>query len=112
MTLTAPENWRVTDGTVPLTDVLSTAQCSYRSINHAVNEGLLPVAGKGGPGAHGNTRRIALEDALLIVAVAALAVAAGLAFNVLFRSVRETGGRITAEGLTIPLSAVKLPPAA
>lgn len=103
-TVTAPEDWRIADGTVPLTDVVRTAQCSYRSINHAVEEGLLPIAGKGGAGTHGNTRRITVDDALMILAVAALAVAAGLAFNVLFRSVRETGGRITAEGLTIPLN--------
>lgn len=108
-TVTAPEGWRIADGTVPLTDVVNTAQCSYRSINHALSEGLVPVAGKGGPGVHGSTRRISLDDALMIVAVAALAVAAGLAFNVLFRSVRETGGRMTAEGLTIPL-AMKVPP--
>jgi hypothetical protein len=103
-TVTAPEDWRINDGTVPLTDVVNTAQCSYASINHAMKQGLVPVAGMGGPGVHGSTRRINLDDALMIVAVAALAVAAGLAFNILFRSLRETGARITAEGLTIPLN--------
>ena len=109
-TLPPPEDWRVLpDGTVPLTDVAASAACSYASVDHAVRTGLVEAHGVGG---RGNPRRIALEDALMIVAVAALAVAAGLAFNVLFRSVKETGARMTAEGLTIPLNAVKLPPAA
>ncbi|MGH7733387.1 MAG: hypothetical protein ACREOE_06715, partial [Gemmatimonadales bacterium] len=80
-TVTAPENWRIADGTVPLSDVVETAQASYASINHALSQGLVPVAGKGGSGVHGSTRRIALDDALMIVAVAALALAAGLAFS-------------------------------
>lgn len=109
-TATLPGTWRVRDDdTVPLTDVAGTAACSYASIDHAVRLGLVETHGVPGKG---NPRRISVDDALMILAVAALAVAAGLAFNVLFRSVRETGGRMTAEGLTIPLTAAKLPPAA
>lgn len=99
--LKLPPEWRVDDdGTVPLPDVARSADVSYFNVNHAVRTGLIPVQRVGG---RGGTRRISVDDALMIVAVAALAVAAGLAFNILLRSVVETGGRITPEGLTIPL---------
>jgi hypothetical protein len=100
VTVTAPESWRVADGTVPLIDVVRTADLSYNSADHAVRTGLVKTQSVGGVG---KARRISLEDALMIVAVAALAVAAGIAFNILLRSIKETGGRITSQGLTIPL---------
>ena len=100
-TLPLPDEWRVdADGTVPLPDVARSAATSYDNVHHAVRTGVIPVqrvAGRGG------TRRIAVDDALMIVAVAALALACGLAFNALLRSVVKAGGRVTPEGLTIPL---------
>lgn len=96
----APPDWRVSDGTVPLADVVRTAQCSRASIDVAVRSGLVDVARQGG---RGNARHLRVEDALLIVTVAALAVAAGIAFGALLRAVTSTGGGMTPQGLTIPV---------
>lgn len=97
---TAPNDWRVSGGTVPLSDVVRTAQCTRASIDVATRNGLIPVVKYGG---RGNARHITLEDALLIVGVAALAIAAGMAFGALLRAVRETGGQITPQGIVIPV---------
>lgn len=109
-TATAPAGWRVSGGTVPLADVVKTAQCTRASIDVATRNGLIPVVRYGGKG---NARHITLEDALLIVGVAALAIAAGIAFGALLRAVKDTGGRITADGIVLPLQLpVTLPTAA
>lgn len=100
-TVAAPPEWRVSNGTVPLADVAKTAACSYVSIDAAARSGLIDVERQGG---QGNARWVRVEDALLIVAVAALAVAAGLAFGALLRAVRSTGAHVTPEGLTIPVT--------
>lgn len=100
-TVTAPLDWRVSEGTVPIPDVVRTAQCSRASIDVAIRNGLIPVARQGGSG---NARHITLDDALLIIAVAALAVAAGLAFGAMLRAIRTTGGTMGPQGLTIPLT--------
>jgi hypothetical protein len=101
LTEATPNSWRVTEGTVPLSDVMKTAKCSYASLDVATRNGLIPVVRQGG---RGNARHITLDDALLIIAVAALAVAAGLAFGAMLRAVRDTGATITPAGLTIPLA--------
>jgi hypothetical protein len=104
VTLTMPADWRVSDGTVPLVDVARTAKTThgttYVSIDQAVRSGLIDVKHQGGSG---NARHISIEDALTVLAVAALAVAAGLAFGALLRAMRQTGATVTASGLTIPL---------
>lgn len=105
-TVTAPKTWRVTDGTVPLADVMKTAQCTRASLDVATRNGLIPIVRYGG---RGNARHITLEDALLVVGVAALAVAAGLAFGALLRAIRDTGGQITPQGIVIPHPTVSLP---
>lgn len=98
--VTTPQGWRVEGGTVPLADVAKTAQCSYMALDGAVRSGLIDVARQGG---RGNARHIRLEDALLIVGVAALAIAAGMAFTSLLRAIKSTGAQVTPQGLTIPL---------
>lgn len=97
--LSAPSTWRVADGTVPLVDVVNTAQCSRASIDVATRNGLIPVIGQGG---RGKVRHITLEDALLIIAVAALAAAAGLAFGALLRAMRAAGATVSSAGITLP----------
>lgn len=104
-----PAAWRVSDGTVPLSDVLRSANLTRSSAEYALSNGLLPIVRQGG---RGNARHISLEDALLIVGIAALAIAAGMAFNSLFRAVRETGGQVTPQGLVIPLPAMATIPVA
>jgi hypothetical protein len=90
----------VSEGTVPIADVVKTAQCSFASIDVATRNGLIPIARRQGKG---NRRYVTLEDALLIMGVAALAVAAGIAFGALLRAVRETGGQVVPQGLMIPV---------
>lgn len=99
-TTTTPNGWRVTDGTVRLAEVARTAQCTMASIDYATATGLVNVIRKGG---RGNARHVSLEDALLIVGVAALAVAAGIAFGMLLRTIRDTGGKVTPQGIVIPV---------
>jgi hypothetical protein len=98
-TLSAPSAWRVIDGTVPVADVVKTAQCSRASIDAATRNGLIPVIGSG---TRGKIRHVTLEDALLIIAVAALAAAAGLAFGALLRAMRAAGATVSPAGITLP----------
>ena len=100
---TMPAGWRVSDGTVPLSDVARTAQCSYASLDWAARNGLIDVQKMGGRGGRGNARWITVEDALLVLAVAVLAAAAGMAFGKLLKAVRQTGGTVSPAGMTIPL---------
>jgi hypothetical protein len=99
-----PAEWRVSDGTVPLADVARTVQMahgtSYAQVDQAVRAGLIPVEKREGKA---NARHLTVSDALTVLAVAALAVAAGLAFGALLRAVRTTGATMTPAGLTIPL---------
>lgn len=99
-TATVPAGWRVTDGTVPLADVVKTARCTRASIDVATRNGLIHVVRQGG---RGRARHVTVEDALLIVGVADLAVVAGLAFGALLRAIRDTGARVSPQGLIIPL---------
>lgn len=104
MTLTMPPEWRVSDGTVPLADVARTVQMahgtSYAQVDQAARAGLISVERWGG---RGNGRHVTLDEALTVLAVAALAVAAGLAFGALLRALRTTGATMTPAGLTIPI---------
>ena len=103
MTVTLPEDWRVSNGTVPLADVARTVRqhgCTYASVDQAVRNGLVPVQRKGG---RGNARHITVDDALLVLAVATLAFAAGMAFGAMLRALRQSGATVTPAGLTIPL---------
>ena len=106
-TVAMPDEWRVSDGTVPLADVARTVEaqtgCTYASLNHAARQGLIDVQSKGGRDGRGNARRITVEDALLVLAVAALAVAAGMAFGHMLKAMKSSGAQVTPAGLTIPL---------
>jgi hypothetical protein len=95
-----PAEWRVSDGTVPLTDVARTAACSYTSIDQAARKGLVEIARQGG---HGNARHITVREALFIVAVAAIAVTAAMNFCDMLRAIRQAGATMTADGLMIPV---------
>jgi hypothetical protein len=106
VTETLPAEWRVSDGTVPLSDVARTAQCSYASIDYAARNGLISVRSMGGRDGRGNVRRISVEDALLVLAVAALAALAGLAFGAVFKAAKNSGATVGPSGLTFPIRGV------
>jgi hypothetical protein len=103
VTIAIPETWRVADGLVPAADVARSVEpygVGYPAVSKVLRSGLVPVAKVGG---QGGARHLKLDDAMLLLAVAALAVAAGLAFGVMLKAVRSAGGRLTPDGLTLPL---------
>jgi hypothetical protein len=55
-------------------------------------------------GGHGRTRYIPIAEALLLVAAAALALAAGVALAQMYRAMKATGATVSADALTIPLN--------
>ncbi|MFF4963242.1 hypothetical protein ACFY2Z_40980 [Streptomyces sp. NPDC001222] len=95
-----PEDWRVTpEGTVPVSDVARTTG-DYPAVNYTVRRCGVTVVEQGG---HGRTRYIPVSEALLLVAAAALALAAGVALAQMFRAIKASGATVSAEALTIPL---------
>jgi hypothetical protein len=98
----APESWRITpQGTVPVADVIRTAGVPHGAVDHAVRACNIPVLGQHG---QGRRRYISVSDALVILAAAALAVAAGVALSQMYRALKGTGVTVSDSGLMIPLS--------
>jgi hypothetical protein len=98
-----PGEWRVSEGTVPLADVARSAACSYPVIDNAARKGLIEVVRYGG---RGNARHITIREGLFLLAVAAIAAAAGLAFCDMLRAVRQAGATMTDAGLVIPVKGI------
>lgn len=95
-----PEDWRVTpEGTVPVTDVARTTG-DYPAVNYTVRRCGVPVTSRQG---RNHARYIPVSEALLLVAAAALAVAAGVALAQMYRAMKANGATIGADSLTIPL---------
>lgn len=95
-----PGNWRVTpEGTVAVVDVAKTTG-DYPAVNYTVRKCGVPVMGREG---RGGGRYIPVSEALLLVAAAALAVAAGIALAQMYRAIKASGATIGADALTIPL---------
>jgi|GEM_PF-3109393 len=103
-TLTPPADWRLTNGAVPLSDVARTVESrhgfKWAQVDQAVRAGLIPVESRHGKA---NARYLTVETAVNVLAAAAVAALAGIALGYLLRLVSETGGKVTAEGLVIPL---------
>ena len=96
-----PEDWRVTpEGTVPVSDVARTTG-DYPAVNYTVRRCGVTIASSGG---HCRTRYIPVSEALLLVAAAALALAAGVALAQMFRAIKASGATISVDALTIPLN--------
>lgn len=98
-----PKGWRVTDGTVPVADVVRSAGVPHAAIDHPVRLGLVEVVKQHG---QGNRRYIRVEDGLMLMAAAALALSCGVALVVMVRAIKATGATIGPAGLTFPLAAV------
>ncbi|MFG2858583.1 hypothetical protein ACGFZ9_50040 [Streptomyces mirabilis] len=96
-----PEGWRVTEqGTVPVSDVARTTG-DYPAVNYTVRRCKVPVIEQGG---QGRTRYIPVSEALLLVAAAALAIAAGVALAQMYRAIKASGATVGVDALTIPLN--------
>ncbi len=94
-----PADWRVTpEGTVRVSDVARTTG-DYESVNYTVRKYGVVVEQHG----QGRSRYIPVSEALLLVAAAALAVAAGVALAQMFRAIKASGATVGADALTIPL---------
>lgn len=101
-TALAPKGWRVSpEGAVPVADVVRSAGVSHSSVDYVVRLGLVDVVDQRGTG---RRRYISVEDGLLIMAAAALAVAAGVALAAMFRAVKAQGATVTPGNITIPLN--------
>jgi hypothetical protein len=94
-----PANWRVTaQGTVRVSDVARTTG-DYEAVNYTVRRYGVVVDQHG----QGRSRYIPVSEALLLVAAAALAVAAGVALAQMYRAIKASGAQVGANSLTIPL---------
>lgn len=95
-----PAEWRVTpEGTVRVSDVARTTG-DYESVNYTVRKYGVVVDQHG----QGRSRYIPVSEALLLVAAAALAVAAGVALAQMFRAMKASGATVGVNALTIPLN--------
>ncbi|MER5549497.1 hypothetical protein ABT072_45645 [Streptomyces sp. NPDC002589] len=95
-----PADWRVTpEGTVRVSDVARTTG-DYESVNYTVRRYGVVVDQHG----QGRSRYIPVSEALLLVAAAALAIAAGVALAQMFRAIKASGATVGADALTIPLN--------
>ncbi|MFI6899279.1 hypothetical protein ACIBM4_34750 [Streptomyces sp. NPDC050256] len=95
-----PADWRVTpEGTVRVSDVARTAG-DYQAVNYTVRRYGVVVDQHG----QGRSRYIPVSEALLLVAAAALAMAAGVALAAMYRAMKATGATVSGSGLTIPLN--------
>jgi hypothetical protein len=84
----------VSPGLAILADVQRAAGLSRGAVRAAVDEGLVtPTPVRMGPG-QGGGYTVTLDDALLLVACAALALAAGVAFVTMLRVLRSSGATI------------------
>lgn len=98
-----PEGWRVTpEGTVSVSDVARTTG-DYQAVNYTVRRCGVPVVAHPD---YSRTRFIPVSEALLLVAAAALAVAAGVALAAMYRAVKTAGATVGADALTIPLTSL------
>jgi hypothetical protein len=99
-----PREWSVTpEGAVRVTDVAKTVG-NYPGVSHAVRACKIPVVSRSGMG---SSRHIRVEDGLILLAAAALALAAGVAISQVLKALMDNGATVTPTGtLSVP---IKLP---
>ncbi|MEU6221865.1 hypothetical protein ABZ845_30860 [Streptomyces sp. NPDC047022] len=97
-----PDHWDVSDDTVSFRQVVESAVCSYQALDRAVREGLVKVIDRVHAG-RGSARRLTVEEALMVMVVAAIAANADASFLGTMRAMRLAGAKITPRGLVIPV---------
>lgn len=99
-----PDEWRTgPDGTVLVADVVKTAGVPHGAVDYTIKLGLVPVVAQSGRKCR---RSISREDAFMLLAAAALAVAAGVALAAIVRAIKATGAQVGPGGLTIPVEGI------
>lgn len=97
------EDLRVTDGLVDLPEVVRVSGLPRRALRTAMDDGLItPTDVRRGQG-RGGSYTFTVEDALFVIAVAALALAAGVAFVTMVRAMKASGAQLGPDGIKIPL---------
>lgn len=103
MTPNVIEDLRVTDGLVDFPEVIRASGLPRHVLRTAMDDGwIVPTSVRRGTG-RGRTQTLTVEDALFVLAVAALAVAAGVAFVTLMKTLKTTGAQLGPDGIKIPL---------
>src|SRR4051794_9317395 len=106
MTDISADGITATGGVVLVSDVLRRGGISPDSFRRTVDAGLItPTPTRIGAG-RGGGRTITVDDALLLLAVAALAIAAGVAITTMLRAIRAQGGTVSGGNITIPIPKV------
>ena len=86
---------------IPLADVAQRAGLNRGTQHYAIRHNVITPADRRGPNGRYLVTR---EQALIILAAGAIAVAVGVAVVTVIRTLNETGARVTSGALTIPLS--------
>lgn len=93
---------RYPDGRIPAPEVQRAAGISRGALRYAVNDGLVTPVGTHQTGHRGRPAAVfAVEDVMFLVACAALALAAGVAFAAMARALRSTGARVDPAALAV-----------
>lgn len=98
-TLTVPTSWRVTpEGTVRVSDVARSTG-DYEAVNYTVRRYGVVTDQYG----QGRSRYIPVSEALIILAAAALATAAGVALAAMYRAIKAAGATVNGNSLTLTI---------
>lgn len=88
-----------TNGLITLPALAKEAGITTMALWSATNEGLITPAGR----KRHNTMAFSREDAILVIFVAGLAIAAGVAFVTVLRVIKVNGGTLKGGAIKIPV---------
>lgn len=86
---------------IPLADLADRVGLNRGTQQYAIRNNVIVPANRRGP--HGRYL-VSRDEALLILAAAAISVAIGVALVTVLRTLRSTGAQVTGGSLTIPLN--------
>lgn len=102
MTVTADAIEDITrDGLVDLPDLVRVSGLTRETLRAAVDDGLVTTSPVRRGRGRGGAITITKEEAIFLLAVAALAFAAGVAFATLLRAMKNNGAQLSGNALTI-----------